>query len=280
MYCILNDQLFLENSLPAHHFQRGFAYGDGLFETCLFANGTVHLFDAHITRLRTGCQILSLIPDQIAFDHLAQNIALLVKENQLGNFARIKITLVRESEGLYAPTSDNANILITASPSKGIEQTVTNADISRKVLLQSSAWSSLKTTNALPYVLAGIEKRNRGLGEILISNTNGKAVESGSGNLIVFNEVDQVIGLVDPRPFGIKGVMFQEISDWVMHANLPYEVNPVYQQSFQRLQRATSILCCNSLRLTWINKLGNTTLDPAPLQKILAPFLAQIPLAQ
>lgn len=270
----------LENSLPAFHFQRGFAYGDGLFETCLFANGAVHFFDAHITRLRTGCQILSLIPDQIAFDHLAQNIALLVKENQLGNYARIKITLVRESGGLYAPTSDKANIFITASPSNGIEQIVTNADISRKVVLQSTAWSSLKTTNALPYVLAGIEKRDRGLGEILISNTNGKAVESGSGNLIVFNEVDNVVGLVDPRPFGIKGVMFQEISNWITQANLPYEVNPVYQQSFQRLQRATSILCCNSMLLTWLNQLGDTPLDPAPLQKILAPFLAQIPLAK
>lgn len=280
MYCILNDQLLLENSLSAHHFQRGFAYGDGLFETCLFANGAVHLLDAHITRLRTGCQILSFLPDEIAFDHLAQNIVLLVKENQLGNFARIKITLVREPGGLYAPTSDKANVLITAMPSNGIEQIITNADISRKVVLQSSAWSSLKTTNALPYVLAGIEKRDRGLGEILLSNTNGKVIESGSGNLIVFNEADSVIGLVDPRPFGIRGVMFQEISSWLLQANLPYEVNTVYQQSFQRLQRATSILCCNSLRLTWLNQLGDTPLDPAPLQKILAPFLAQIPIAQ
>lgn len=280
MYCILNNELLPENTLLAHPLQRGFSYGDGVFESCLFANGEVHYLDAHLTRLRTGCQILSLLPDNLAMDRLVHNIALLVQENKLGNTARIKIFVMREPGGFYTPTSNKANILITASPSRGIEQVEAKADISRKVILQSSTWSGIKTLNALPYVMAGIEKRDRGWGEILLCNTNGKVVEAGSSNIIVFNKAENTIGLVEPRPYGIRGIMFEEMSLWLLGANLPYEINPIYQQSFQRLKRATSILCCNSLRLTWLTQIDDVPLNPEPLQKILAPFLANIPLAQ
>lgn len=280
MYCIFNNEILPENSLLAHPLQRGFSYGDGVFETCLYANGEVHFLDAHLTRLRTGCQILSLIPNKLAMDRLVHNINQLVKENNLGTMARIKILVIRENGGFYASTSDRANVLITATASNGIEQVEAKADISRKVILQSSAWSGIKTINALPYVMAGIEKRDRGWGEILLCNANGKVIEAGSSNLIVFNEYENTIGLVEPRPYGIRGIMFEEISFWLVDAKLPYEINPIYQQPFQRLKRATSILCCNSVRLTWLTQIEDVPLNPAPLQKILAPLLANFPMAQ
>ena len=39
---------------------RGFHYGDGLFETALLDQGTVRFLDAHLDRLYAGCERLAI----------------------------------------------------------------------------------------------------------------------------------------------------------------------------------------------------------------------------
>ncbi|KFF48741.1 hypothetical protein GY26_12820, partial [Gammaproteobacteria bacterium MFB021] len=41
---------------------RGFAYGDGLFETVLVRDGQALLWEAHLARLAEGCARLGLPP--------------------------------------------------------------------------------------------------------------------------------------------------------------------------------------------------------------------------
>jgi len=279
MTCVFDSVFVLESELSGTALQRGWQYADGLFETMLFANGEVHLFEKHITRLRQGCQLLSLMPHRESMDSLLDNIISLVAMNQHGSTARIKVMVIRKAGGFYTPDTDEAHLLIFTLPSEGIAEREVKADISRKVFLHASPWSGIKSLNANKYVQAGIEKRNNKWEEILLCNTNGKVIESGNGNVIVYEEQANLIGLVDPKSFGIRGIMFDEIGQW-LQANRPdITINPIYHQTKERLERATSILCCNSLSLNWIVELGDVALNPEPLQEILAPFIEKLPLA-
>ena len=279
MICLFNSVLVQESELSCTALQRGWQFADGLFETMLFANGEVHFYEGHITRLRQGCQMLSLLPHRESMDSLSDNIRALVAANNLGNTARIKVMVIRKAGGFYTPDTDEAHLLVFALPCEGIAIRELKANVSQKIFLQSSPWSGIKSLNANKYVQAGVEKRNNKWEEILLCNTNGKVLESGNGNIIVYEEQEKLIGLVDPKMFGIRGIMFNEIGEW-LQANRPdITINPIYHQSKERLQRATSILCCNSLSLNWIVELGDVALNPEPLQRILAPFIEKLTLA-
>ena len=43
---------------------RGFAYGDGLFETCRLTQGVIPLWELHRARLRAGCKRLQIPLDE------------------------------------------------------------------------------------------------------------------------------------------------------------------------------------------------------------------------
>lgn len=51
------------------------------------------------------------------------------------------------------------------------------------VFLQKTAFSHLKTISALPYVMAGIEKKEKGLEEIILLDQDGYIAEASSSNL-------------------------------------------------------------------------------------------------
>ena len=45
---------------------RGFNYGDGLFETMRVTRGTVRLLGHHLERLEHGCERLEMVPPNMA----------------------------------------------------------------------------------------------------------------------------------------------------------------------------------------------------------------------
>jgi branched-subunit amino acid aminotransferase/4-amino-4-deoxychorismate lyase len=167
---------------------RAFRYGDAIFET-IRANGTEPLlFEEHYARLKKGVGILQLqLPS--FFDHvfLKNQIKGLLTRCKLFQAARVKVTLIRQSGGRYIPVNNMADILIEA------EYTGTGPyELNSKGLLIDAftafpkpiaPYTSVKTLNTLPYVLAGIFASNEGFDDALLINHEGFIIEATSSNL-------------------------------------------------------------------------------------------------
>lgn len=80
---------------------RGFAYGDALFETIRVINGRIIFWEDHYFRLMASMRIMRMeIPPNFSPEFLETEIQKLVEENSLSNAgARVKFTVYRKEGG-------------------------------------------------------------------------------------------------------------------------------------------------------------------------------------
>ncbi|CCH54821.1 branched-chain amino acid aminotransferase [Fibrisoma limi BUZ 3] len=180
---IINQQTF--NLLPDN---RAFQYGDGLFETIRYESGRLWFWTDHLDRLTKGMATLQLSVPAARLDQLHEQTLDLIARNGLNSQpARIKIQVWRRPGGLYTPTSNGSEWLITAQPGQPFAITgKSHIGIYDGVRLSKSVVSEFKTLNALPYVLAGLHRQAHKLDDVILLSTDGSAAECVASNLFWF----------------------------------------------------------------------------------------------
>ncbi|WP_134088306.1 aminotransferase class IV [Olivibacter sp. XZL3] len=190
-YINSNGNLMLESQPVIQSNNRSFRYGDGIFETMRWMDGDIRFLQYHIDRLQAGMNLLHL-EGAAKFDayFLREKTAELVKKNKLGTDARIRLNVYRAGAGLYSPETNKANYLLEASPLEHdgyqLNKTGVIIDVYREHKKPVNSLSHLKSSNALIYVLAGIERKRLGCDDILILNNDGFLCESLSSNIFVW----------------------------------------------------------------------------------------------
>ena len=169
---------------------RGFKYGDGIFETIRTANKEPLFFKEHLTRLFYGMNLLKFdFENEIFGNKLYKSIILLLDANKHFSGARIRLTVFRNGEGLYTSETNDFSFLIESKEletndfklnKKGIK-----IDIFKDIRLRYSEFSSIKTLNSLPYILAGNYKIKNKLDDCLLLNSTNVIVEAISSNLFL-----------------------------------------------------------------------------------------------
>ena len=136
---------------------RGYLYGDGLFESIRCKNGKALFLAYHIERIKHGANTLHLNSSCLNEISLAALIEELNDRNNLKPGSRIRLVLTRRSGNTYMPQSDEADLLIMSTGPMP-EYFAQNSGISVGLFPQSkkqvNAWSSFKHCNSLLYVLA------------------------------------------------------------------------------------------------------------------------------
>jgi len=177
---------------------RAMAYGDGCFETILAFNSQIPLLLKHIQRLIKTAEVLSLeLPNEIKdYNTLTNFILYLAHKNKLYKTFRAKLTVYRNSQGLYRPNSNSVSYLIeTFAVEQNKFQLNLNGlkiDIYSDITKNFSAISSFKTLNALANVLGQIYAKNNGLDDVLFLNLENNIVEATSSNVFIVNEDNSV----------------------------------------------------------------------------------------
>ena len=181
--------------LPSDHpifeaHNRGFRYGDGLFESMRFLKGKLKFPEMHIDRIQKGMKLLkfdnySLIDTWFIREKTEE----LIRRNKVGADARIRLTIFRDSGGFYTPDSNKFAYLLELHKLDDSQYVLNKKgliiDVYDKVPKPVNILSNSKTSNALIYVLAGIYKNQNALDEVLILNQNGFLCESVSSNVFV-----------------------------------------------------------------------------------------------
>ncbi len=188
----LNGQIFPHDSKVFGTSNRAYRYGDGLFETMRMMEGNLMYFKFHIERLFKGMDALKLKYHK-AFDQefIASEIFSLARTNKIYKNARIRFSVFRDDGGWYTPEKNTFQYLIEI---EALESSAYNAerglivDVYKDLRKDYSSISALKTINALPYVLAGVYRKENQLDECILLNRENNIVESISSNVFLVKE--------------------------------------------------------------------------------------------
>jgi aminodeoxychorismate lyase len=196
----LNGEFVPEERAVISVFDRGFLYGDGLFESMLVRNGKFFRWAQHLERFQRGTEFLK-IKSPFSPAALHEFAGELVRKNQLPD-SLLRLTLSRgvgprgySPKGADRPTFVMSLHPLPGAPASGPARPRAGAGPEASAPLRWSLFTSsfrlpadeplaqFKTCNKLPQVLARGETEARGANETLLLNTDGFVVEGSSSNL-------------------------------------------------------------------------------------------------
>ena len=227
-WCCINGE-FYDPGKPLLTLQnRGFCYGDALFETIhAFGTEPKH-FQLHYRRLMAGMEILGMkVPPFFDQEQLFSLIVKLLNKSRLFNSARVRLTVFRNDGGLYTPATDEVSFSIEATPLDRQKYVLNEKglfiDIYPEMTKPLSILSPYKTANALLFVMAARYRQSKGLGDCIILNEEGKLVEATSSNLFLIKGKS----LYTPKLSDgcIAGVMRQKIVELAPKVGLTVNEN-------------------------------------------------------
>ncbi len=244
------DSATLINGMPAEHVSihdRGFQYGDGVFETIAVFDGRPLLWRLHLTRLQQGCMRLGITPppDATRLQEEAEGLCAGARR------AVLKLVVTRGESGRgYAPGHNTRPTRVlerlpwpdypAANARDGVDVCVCRMRMSR-----NPALAGLKHLNRLEQVLARSEWRNE-YAEGLMLDEDCNVIEATASN--VFLVVRGALLTPDLSRSGIAGVMRATVLDHAKALSIPYQIGPVSRDT---LDDADEIFLTNSLIGIW-----------------------------
>ncbi len=181
----LNGRLVPEEQAVVSAFDRGFLYGDGLFETLRVKNGVPLRWDAHWRRLAAGAETLRIkLP--FAADYLRAQARELSRQSQLSD-AILRLTLSRGvGQRGYSPRgADSPTLVMSLHPAPPLGPAAPQWRLHTASLRvpAGDALSACKSANKLLHVLARAEAEAAGADDALLLNPLGEIAEASGANL-------------------------------------------------------------------------------------------------
>ncbi len=261
MFLVYNSDILPESDFRLSVNDRAFQYGDGLFETIRYSINRVWFWSDHFARLSAGLSVLQLtLPDGFTAETIYQTILQLLETNGLANqSARIKIQVWRQSGGLYTPTTNNANLLITARPGNPFSITEkAQTRIYDAFRLSPSLISAFKTLNSLPYVLAGLYKEQHNLDDVILLDTDGNVAECLASSLFWY--ANETLYTPSLQTGCINGIVRQQLMRIAPSVGITiYE--GLYKPEIFR--EAEAVFCANVMGIQWLNQVNNCRIFPS-----------------
>ncbi|KJD36015.1 aminotransferase class IV [Tamlana sedimentorum] len=185
-----NGTLQNENNILSPN-NRGYAYGDALFETVKVSHGKILFWEDHYFRLMASMRILRMeIPMHFTMEFLESEILKTLEANNLkNNTARVKLLVNRVAGGLYLPESNDIDYIIMTKALTidfyTLNEDAYEVELFKDYYVPPSLLSTLKTNNKAINVVGSIFANENGFKNCLLLNTNKQVVEALNGNLFL-----------------------------------------------------------------------------------------------
>lgn len=169
---------------------RGFLYGDAVFETIKIVNSKILFLEDHYFRLMSSMRVVRMeIPMNFTIEFLEEQILTLAKAKNLESSARARITVYRNDGGYYLPTNNTVSYLIAVesinNPKYSIVEKEYVVDLYTDFYVAKQLLSSIKTTNKLLNITASIYASENDLDNCLLLNDSKNVIEALQGNLFM-----------------------------------------------------------------------------------------------
>jgi branched-chain amino acid aminotransferase len=204
----LNGRFRTASRARVSAFDRGFLYGDGLFETVRAYRGAVFALDGHLDRLATSAHFLGITVPEI--DWRRQIDELLRRNGLRERDAAVRITITRGAgrPGLLPPAHGEPTVLITAA---SVDTAIGRAQLRgvRVALLpfeRDGFLAAHKLLGYVPAILGRLEAaRQHAFEALYVGNRNGLS-EGTTSNLFLYRDGQLLTPKLGARPDVLPGV--------------------------------------------------------------------------
>lgn len=228
---------------------RGFAYGDAVFET-IKVNSKPLFWEAHYFRLMASMRILRMeIPMHFTPEFLESQIMDLVDtQSEKAKSYRVKLTVFRATGGYYTPTSNTVKFTIALAPlDSDIYNSHTDSceiELFKDYFIAPNLLSTLKTNNKAINVVGSIFAKENNYDNCLLLNTKKNIIEALNGN--VFLVKDNVIKTPPLADGCLKGIIRDQLIDMISKSD-NYDLIETSISPFE-LQKADEIFITNVIQ--------------------------------
>ena len=246
----INGTIFNESEAKISTLNRGFAYGDAVFETLKINNKKPVFWEAHYFRLMASMRIMRMeIPMHFTPEYLEDQLSNLVSalESDAVSY-RAKLTVFRDSGGYYTPDSNAISFTISASNLDSdiykISEQHYQIELFKDYFIAPNLLSTLKTNNKAINIVGSIFAKENSYNNCLLLNTNKSIIEALNGNVfLVKGNIIKTAPLADGC---LKGIIREKLIE-IVSKSTTYELEESSISPFE-LQKADEIFITNVIR--------------------------------
>ena len=266
MIVFLNGKFVPESGAVVSVFDRGFLYGDALFEGLLVTRGRPFRWHEHMERLQRGVDFLKLtVPFSSA--ELLRHALRLVEQNKMPEcILRLSITRGITERGYSPKNATRPAVVMTLHPSPVIDKMPCWRVVTSSFrLLGNDPLADFKTANKLPQVMARAEADAAGAQEAILLNHQGRLAEGTTSNLFWIKDK----ALFTPAlPDGaLPGVTRGVVLDLCVKMNIYCKERKA--RPIELLKADGAFLTMTSMGIVAIESLDGRRLGQSPLVKKL-----------
>jgi len=268
MDIVYHNENYQESKLTAVSINnRSFNYGDGFFETIRIFNGTAIFWQYHYSRIEKAAKTLGFenLPSST---NLLKIITELSKKNNAPN-ARIRLNFYRKGQGLYTPDTNEIGLTGKCIALKSKQFTLNNKGLEVGIFttykLSAGSVSSIKTNNALPYILAAKHVKANNLDTALLINNNNQIVDSIYSNIwIVKNDILHTPPL---NSGGVTGTMQSFLTKMLNTWGYKHITKPLHKND---LQYADELFLTNAIKgIQWVKNFNQKQFNKKISEQLL-----------
>lgn len=180
----------LDSSAQLSNNNRGFLYGDAVFETLKIVNSKILFFEDHYFRLMASMRIVRMeIPNSFTMEYLEDEILKLAKTDKIEDSARVRFTVFRNDGGYYLPDTQEIAFIIQVKPEENKNYLFSNKtyeiELYKDFFVAKQLLSTLKTTNKMLHITGSIFGKENGYNNCLLLNNDKNIVEALNGNVFM-----------------------------------------------------------------------------------------------
>jgi 4-amino-4-deoxychorismate lyase len=233
-------------------FDRGFAYGDGVFRTIKMQGGLPECWPQHYQKLVADCAAINIVcpSAELLMSDLSQLFLGDAENVELHAVAKIIITRGEGNRG-YTPPAITAPMRVVLKspmpdyPDDRFTHGVTLAVCETRLAVQPKL-AGIKHLNRLENVLARMEWSSPDIAEGILLDVQGNVIECTAAN--IFARFGDVLMTPSLTHCGIAGITRQRILDMAHTLKLKTAVESF---NLDKLQSADEVIICSSLYGAW-----------------------------
>lgn len=239
-----NGELLFKENIKLTTDNRGFKYGDGIFETIKVVNRKVIFWEDHYFRLMASMRMLRMkIPMKFTLEFLEKEILKTVGVLDDAPSYRVRLNVFRKDGGLYTPKTNEIDYLIEASTLNNQIKEVYTVDVFKDFYNYSGLLSTVKTNNRMINTLASIYANENDLDNCVLLNERKGVVEATNGNIfVVKGNVVKTPALTEGC---IKGIVRSKVIE-ILIKNKDFTIQETAISPFE-IQKADEVFITNAI---------------------------------
>ena len=225
---------------------RGFTYGDGLFETMRVYSGKIFRLEHHLDRLFQSARSI-LIELPITRNEIRSAIYAALKLNGLSNsIVRLTVTRGELDSGVNVDYSSPPTIVILVKPVKAISKKTYKDGIGIKLYKKSAIRTQgisnkIKSCNYLSNIILRENALKENFFEAVLLDHNHNVTEGTISNIFIIKNNQLKTPILNE--FVLSGIIRQAILDLCLENNIPFKEDRITERE---LYEADELFLTNS----------------------------------